>query len=618
MTPLRQWLRPPGTLLLILFLVTVASVSAVVWSGWRLLKQESIVQAQRSRDRLEQSADHIASVVRGALAETAEKLGAAEGLTLSKDELALVLKDGGIAPAAGGPLLYEPAPPPEPEANPNLFADAELIEFAQNQPAAALEEYRRLAGSTNTAIRAGALLREGRVLRSLGRAEESRAAYIQLSQVHGARIAGAPADLLARLALGDTTIKPDLLRGRWSLTRGQFQFYWSEVAPDQPPPAESVALAEAAALAYSQRQANPDTSGQQTIWIGSRPFVLLWRGPMDRRAILIAPPDSFLRPATSDPGILYSAADADGRIVFGSPEHAGRSSVVRAAAETGLPWTLYVNSPAASERAGLAAGQKYLLFGMSGIVLFMLLGGYFIARVIRREAETVRMQADFVSAVSHEFRSPLTSVRQLSEMLAEGRVAAERHQLYFDTLVKETTRLQRLVEGLLHFGRMDAGARQYRFEELEAGGLVRRVVAELEPHAAALGRRIEASGTPEACMIEADPEAISVALRNLLDNALKYSPDQPAVWVEWEKRDSQVSIHVRDRGLGIPATERNAIFRRFVRGSAAKSTNAKGSGLGLAMVRHIVAAHGGQIVVASEPGQGSEFTMLLPVRGRLA
>jgi signal transduction histidine kinase len=305
-------------------------------------------------------------------------------------------------------------------------------------------------------------------------------------------------------------------------------------------------------------------------------------------------------------------------MVFGSPERAGRSSVVRAAAETGLPWTLYVSSPTASERAGRAAGQKYLLFGMSGMVLFMLLGGYFIARVIRREAETVRMQADFVSAVSHEFRSPLTSVRQLSEMLAEGRVAAERHQLYFDTLVKETTRLQRLVEGLLHFGRMDAGARQYRFEELEAGGLVRRVVAELEPHAAALGRRIEASGAPEACMIEADPEAISVALRNLLDNALKYSPDQPAVWVEWKKRDSQVSIHVRDRGLGIPATERNAIFRRFVRGSAAKSTNAKGSGLGLAMVRHIVAAHGGQIVVASEPGQGSEFTMLLPVRGRLA
>jgi signal transduction histidine kinase len=339
---------------------------------------------------------------------------------------------------------------------------------------------------------------------------------------------------------------------------------------------------------------------------------------VDHRAVLVAQPEAFLKPALADPGILFSAADADRRTVFGPPDRAGRASVVRAAAETGLPWTLYVGSRAVAERATLAAGQKYLLFGISGMVLFLLLGAYFIARVIRREAETVRMQADFVSAVSHEFRSPLTSLRQLSEMLAEGRVVAERHQLYFDTLVKETARLQRLVEGLLHFGRMDAGARQYRFEELDAGGLVRRVVSELEPHAAALGRRIEATGAPQACMIEADPEAISVALRNLLDNALKYSPDQPAVWVEWEGRDSWIAIRVRDKGLGIPAAERNAIFRRFVRGSAAKAANAKGSGLGLAMVRHIVAAHGGQVVVASEPGEGSEFTMLLPARGSLA
>jgi len=618
MTPLRQWLKPPGTLLLILFLVTVASVSAVIWSGWRLLKQEGIVQAQRSRDRLEQSADRIAAVVRGALAETGEKVGAAGTVMLSREELGLVIKDDWVRLTAGGPLLYEPAPPPEPEASPNLFADAELLEFAQKQPTTALAEYHRLAASTNAAIRAGALLREARVLRSLGREQESHIAYLELSQTRGVRVAGAPADLVARLALGDASIKTDLLRGRWSLTRGQFQFYWAQNAGNEAPPGESVALAEAAQIAFAQRFANPGDRGHQTVWVGSRPFVLLWRGPVDRRAILIAQPESFLKSALADPGILYSATDADGRIVFGPPDRASRASVVRAAAETGLPWTLYVGSRAASEKATLAAGQKYLLFAISGMVLFMLLGAYFIARVIRREAETVRMQADFVSAVSHEFRSPLTSLRQLSEMLAEGRVVAERHQLYFDTLVKETTRLQRLVEGLLHFGRMDAGARQYRFEQVDAGGLVRRVVSELEPHAAELGHRIEASGAAEACIIQADPEAISVVLRNLLDNALKYSPDQPAVWVEWEERDSWIAIRVRDKGLGIPAAERNAIFRRFVRGSAAKAANAKGSGLGLAMVRHIVAAHGGQIVVASEPGQGSEFTMLLPARGSLA
>ncbi|HYK60242.1 MAG TPA: hypothetical protein VEV85_12495 [Bryobacteraceae bacterium] len=173
MTPLRQWLKPPGTLLLILFLVTVASVSAVIWSGWRLLKQEGIVQAQRSRDRLEQSADRIAAVVRGALAETGEKVGAAGTVMLSREELGLVIKDDWVRLTAGGPLLYEPAPPPEPEASPNLFADAELLEFAQKQPTTALAEYHRLAASTNAAIRAGALLREARVLRSLGREKKA-------------------------------------------------------------------------------------------------------------------------------------------------------------------------------------------------------------------------------------------------------------------------------------------------------------------------------------------------------------------------------------------------------------------------------------------------------------
>jgi two-component system phosphate regulon sensor histidine kinase PhoR len=251
------------------------------------------------------------------------------------------------------------------------------------------------------------------------------------------------------------------------------------------------------------------------------------------------------------------------------------------------------------------------------MVLFLLAGTYFIARAIRREMEVSRMQSDFVSAVSHEFRSPLTSMRQLSEILALGRVPNEdRRRLYYETLVRETVRLQRLVEALLNFGRMEAGASQYRFEELDAARLVHSVAAEFEPQIAGHGRHIELTGAESGCRIEADPEAMSVALRNLVDNALKYSPGQPAVWIEWGVDREFVAIRVRDRGAGIAASERKAIFRRFVRGHAAVEGNVKGSGVGLAMVRHIVAAHGGAITVDSEPGRGSTFTMLLPVMGR--
>ena len=177
-------------------------------------------------------------------------------------------------------------------------------------------------------------------------------------------------------------------------------------------------------------------------------------------------------------------------------------------------------------------------------------------------------------------------------------------------------RLQRLVEALLNFGRMEEGARQYRFEELDAARLVRNVAAEFEPQISGQGRHIELAGLENGCRIEADPEAISVALRNLVDNALKYSPDEPAVWVEWGVDRDYVSIRVRDRGIGIAASEHKAIFRRFVRGRAAVEGNVKGSGVGLAMVRHIVAAHGGEITVDSEIGRGSTFTMLLPAMGR--
>jgi CheY-like chemotaxis protein len=139
-------------------------------------------------------------------------------------------------------------------------------------------------------------------------------------------------------------------------------------------------------------------------------------------------------------------------------------------------------------------------------------------------------------------------------MLAEGRVPAqERRQVYYDTLVRESTRLQRLVEALLNFGRMEAGVRKYRFEEMDAASLVEKVVSEFAPQIAGSGRHIELEGAQEVCPIDADPEALSVALRNLVDNALKYSPGCPTVWVQWGAENSHVAIRVRDRGMGIPA-----------------------------------------------------------------
>jgi signal transduction histidine kinase len=628
MTPLKEWLKPPRSLLIILFLLTLVSVSSLGWFGWKLLEQERVVEAQRAQDRVEQAADRIAATMRGTLAETGERLGAwvtaPPPAGKPEEGLLLTLTENSMAAFPADRLLYRPFAPPEAEAPAMLFAVGEALEFQESQPDKALEWYRGRVDSKDAAVRAGALLRMGRVLRRTGPAAEAVKVYGQLAAMAGVRVAGAPASLVGRHALCELLGRPsdaealmaDLQSARWPLTKGQFEFYWAESARllGRPvaPPAEAVALAEAASLAWAQRKNEPVARGQGTVWVDRHPLFLMWRGSGGRRAVLVTRPETMMKEVAAGSAVLFVAVDGEGRTLAGRKQGAARAAV-RTAAESQLPWTLYVTGTQSALDAGMLTRQRFLLLGLLVMVLFLMAGTYFIARAIRREMEVSRMQSDFVSAVSHEFRSPLTSIRQLSEILALGRVPSEeRRQVYYETLVRETSRLQRLVESLLNFGRMEAGARQYRFEELEAATLVERVVAEFAPQIAPAGRQIEVHGAGSRCALDGDPEAISVALRNLVDNALKYSPNCPTVWVEWETENEYVAIRVRDRGAGIAASERKAIFRKFVRGTASVAGNVKGSGVGLAMVRHIVAAHGGVIKVASEPGQGSTFTMLLP------
>ena len=631
MTPPREWLKPPRSLLTILFLVTLVSVSALGWFGWKLLDQERVVEAQRDRDRLEQAAARIAAIARGALAETGERLGTwlitppSDG---KPDEGLLVLiSSNNLSALPSHRLLYRPSNPAPPEALINAFADGETLEFQQALPERAIESYRRLADSKNPEIKAGALVRMARVLRKIGRTAEARTAYLDLAKSAGeARVAGVPAELIARHALCELsgsktdaqTLRQDLLGARWQLTRGQFAYYWSESSrlsgePDSLPP-EAVALSAVVSQAWPEIDREQTPRGQTTIWVDDHPWFLIWRAAPGRKAVLIAKPESLLKPIFAGTDVSSAAVDSEGRVVAGHRNGTSHAVVRRTPAETQLPWTLYLTSAPGLNETGMLVRQRFLFLVIAVMVMFLVAGAYFIARAIRGDLAVARMQSDFVSAVSHEFRSPLTSIRQLSEILALDRVPNEdRRHVYYEMLVSETKRLQRLVEALLNFGRMEAGVRQYRFEPLDTAALVSRVAAEFEMQIAGSGRHIELDGLEGRCTIDADPEAISVALRNLVDNALKYAPDCPTVQVQWGIEKSHVAIRVRDQGPGIPASEKRAIFRKFVRGSAAEAANVKGSGVGLAMVRHIVAAHGGDVTLASEPGSGSVFTILLPL-----
>jgi signal transduction histidine kinase len=358
---------------------------------------------------------------------------------------------------------------------------------------------------------------------------------------------------------------------------------------------------------------------------GKVPVLAIMNATQERLAALIFTGDSIrglgFDPPSDDPknGIRLALLDEQGQPIFGAKLEPGvgpeDAQVTRILSAAGLPWSLRVSSTG-GDSAGtfLAERRSYFILGLAAIVLLVAVACYAMARGVLREAAAGRLQSDFVSAVSHEFRSPLTTLKQLTELLAQGRITDEsRRQLYFAVLQKETSRLHQLVEDLLDFGRMDAGRRQYRLEPIDFSKLVRDGIREYQNESNGDGHKIELMSDASQLVVQADREALRRVLRNLLENAVKYSPDCPTVWVETGCEERVAVLRVRDQGIGIPAEEQSRIFEKFVRGEAAKRACIKGTGIGLAMVKEIVQVHHGEVDLASEVGRGSTFRVRLPL-----
>jgi two-component system phosphate regulon sensor histidine kinase PhoR len=245
------------------------------------------------------------------------------------------------------------------------------------------------------------------------------------------------------------------------------------------------------------------------------------------------------------------------------------------------------------------------------MVLVVSGAGYAVFRSVARERHVARLQSDFVAAVSHEFRTPLAAVRHLADLLETGAPESAQRTEYSAAIGREARRLQALVENLLDFGRIEEG-RRYDLSSTDVVALTRQVAEECSDRAAGSGYAIRVSGPDEAVTVRVDREAVALALRNLIDNAIKYSPGAGLVDVRVAGGPETVAIAVEDYGVGLPAEERASVFGTFVRGSAARSLMVKGTGIGLAMADRIVRAHGGSILVESSPGHGSTFTITLP------
>ncbi|MBI4910427.1 MAG: HAMP domain-containing histidine kinase [Acidobacteria bacterium] len=316
-------------------------------------------------------------------------------------------------------------------------------------------------------------------------------------------------------------------------------------------------------------------------------------------------------------GLNVALHDASGKLVLGRDIPAGQPRAVRNTFDTGLPWILHISNTDPAGDSGLWLRSRTPLMAAFALAAALFLaGGFLVVRSLLRELAVGRLQSDFVSSVSHEFRSPLASMRHLTGLLREGAVTNEsRRAQYYDVLDRETERLHRLVESLLDFRRMQAGKASYNFIAIELREFATEAAADFRNELADPGR-LEFEPGPDPLFVNADANALSTALHNLLDNAAKYSPPGLAIRLSVRSGNGEACLEVADSGLGIPAAEQRKIFNAFYRGEDAKARRVKGTGIGLAMAAEIAAAHGGRITLASEPGAGSRFTIVLPIRGQ--
>jgi signal transduction histidine kinase len=254
----------------------------------------------------------------------------------------------------------------------------------------------------------------------------------------------------------------------------------------------------------------------------------------------------------------------------------------------------------------------YMFFLLAGILIFGLI---LTIRTVAHELELSKMKSDFVSTISHEFKSPLSSIRQLAEMLQSGRVLSEeRRQQYYDVLVEQSERLSLLIDNILDFAKIEEGRKEFNFEIIEIGPLLEEIVSIIQDRVRHKDFVIQVKIEKPLPSIKVDRAAITQAITNLIDNAIKYSGEAKNILVRAFAENQYLIITVKDFGIGIRKEEIDKVFERFYRGGDVLTRTVKGSGLGLTLVKQIVEVHHGNVNVESEPGHGSTFSIRLPLQ----
>jgi len=257
--------------------------------------------------------------------------------------------------------------------------------------------------------------------------------------------------------------------------------------------------------------------------------------------------------------------------------------------------------------------RRPVLTSMVSLAL-ILFGAFLIVRDISRESQTMRLKSEFVHNVSHEFKTPLTLIRLYAEILEhKENLTAEQRSSGFQIITKESDRLSHMINNVLDFSRIEMGKKEFNFEAGDLPALVRDTLESYRYHLEKKGFTIHTEIATPIPETRFDREAMASVVINLLSNAMKFSPEHKEVTVRLRHQADRVALQVEDKGIGIKPSEQKRIFERFYRITDKEAPETRGSGLGLPLVKHIVEAHAGEIRLESEPGQGSLFTVILPL-----
>lgn len=278
------------------------------------------------------------------------------------------------------------------------------------------------------------------------------------------------------------------------------------------------------------------------------------------------------------------------------------------------PWRLELAYIGPKGLGEISIFSNFYFWTIITLIIFLVFGTALITRIVVREMEILKIKSDFVSSVSHEFKTPLTSMKSLTERIEEGKVTdPTKMKQYISIIANDIDRLIRLVSNILSFSKIEEGKKIYKKERTDIAIWLKETIDNFKKENIESEFIVNTQLDNELSFLYIDKDAMCQAIFNLLDNAAKFSRGKKEAEVTAEKNGSSVIIKIKDKGIGIGPDEKDKIFEKFYRGKSAVEFYIKGTGLGLTLVKYTIEAHNGQIDVGTESGWSTVFSITLPV-----